>query len=280
MTCTTRPWPGTSSRPCRACARPRPSSSRTRPCPRPGPSSSATAANWTPQDPRPDYRYCLSSGPLAWLPTAIGKRTPPCPRSPRSCSARSRPAAARRTGRSSAGCSARRRPTRCSRSRPSSTRPCSPATARPGSITTATAGPRSGSATGPSAWPRSPGTVFTVVYRVGGGAAGNVPADTITNVPPGQTQAPLIMSCTNPFPATGGADAETLTQVRDRAPQKFRAQPLRVVQAGGLRRGRAVAALGPASGHHVPLDGELADRAHQRQSRSAASSRPSPSWSR
>ena len=26
-------------------------------------------ANWTPQDPQPDYRYCLTAGPLAWLAT-------------------------------------------------------------------------------------------------------------------------------------------------------------------------------------------------------------------
>jgi predicted phage baseplate assembly protein len=75
-----------------------------------------------------------------------------------------------------------------------------------------------------------PGTVFTVTYRVGGGSAGDVPADTIVNVAPDQSA--MVVACTNPFPATGGADAETIAQVRDRAPQKFRAEPLRVVQAG------------------------------------------------
>src|SRR5437764_8507819 len=34
-----------------------------------GPVVVRVAANWTPQDPRPDYRYCLTSGPLAWLAT-------------------------------------------------------------------------------------------------------------------------------------------------------------------------------------------------------------------
>jgi hypothetical protein len=76
-----------------------------------------------------------------------------------------------------------------------------------------------------------PGTVFTVIYRVGGGAAGNVPADTIVNVAPGQAQGPVIVSCTNPFPAAGGADAETIEQVRERAPRKFGAEPLRAVRA-------------------------------------------------
>lgn len=76
-----------------------------------------------------------------------------------------------------------------------------------------------------------PGTDFTVLYRVGGGSAGNVPAGTIVTVAPGQPQGALINACTNPFPASGGTDAETNAQVRTRAPQKFSAEPLRVVQA-------------------------------------------------
>jgi uncharacterized phage protein gp47/JayE len=75
-----------------------------------------------------------------------------------------------------------------------------------------------------------PGTTFTVVYRVGGGSAGNVPAGTIVTVAPGQPQGAMISACTNPFPASGGADAETNAQVRVRAPQKFSAEPLRVVR--------------------------------------------------
>jgi predicted phage baseplate assembly protein len=75
-----------------------------------------------------------------------------------------------------------------------------------------------------------PGTIFTATYRVGGGSAGNVPADTIVNVAPGQSQGSVIRSCTNPFPAAGGADAETIAQVRTRAPQAFRSQPLSLVQ--------------------------------------------------
>lgn len=75
-----------------------------------------------------------------------------------------------------------------------------------------------------------PDTRFTVLYRVGGGAAGNVPADTIVTVAPGQPQAGVVSASTNPFPASGGTDAETIAQVRARAPQAFRVQPLRVVQ--------------------------------------------------
>ena len=74
-----------------------------------------------------------------------------------------------------------------------------------------------------------PHTSFTVLYRVGGGSAGNVPADTILTVAPGQLQAGVVSACTNPFPADGGTDAETIAQVRARAPQAFQA-PLRVVQ--------------------------------------------------
>jgi predicted phage baseplate assembly protein len=76
-----------------------------------------------------------------------------------------------------------------------------------------------------------PGTVFSVLYRVGGGSAGNVPADTIVTVVPGQAQSSVIVTCTNPFAATGGADAETIAQIRNRAPNKFSAEPLRVVLA-------------------------------------------------
>lgn len=76
----------------------------------------------------------------------------------------------------------------------------------------------------------SPGTVFSVIYRVGGGPSGNVPADTITRVVADSSAGP-VTACTNPFAATGGMDAETAQQIRDRAPQAFR-RPLRVVQTG------------------------------------------------
>jgi Baseplate J-like protein len=75
-----------------------------------------------------------------------------------------------------------------------------------------------------------PKTSFTVLYRVGGGSVGNVPAGTIVTVAPGQPQAEVVNACTNPFPASGGTDAETIAQVRVRAPQSFSADPLRVVQ--------------------------------------------------
>ena len=76
----------------------------------------------------------------------------------------------------------------------------------------------------------TPGDQFTALYRVGNGPAGNVPADAITIVAAGNDPQPPVQSCTNPFPATGGRDAETPQQIRDRAPQAFRANPLRVVR--------------------------------------------------
>ena len=75
-----------------------------------------------------------------------------------------------------------------------------------------------------------PGEVFTVTYLSGGGIQGNVPAGTIVSVAPGQPHSADVLTCTNPFPAGGGADQETDQQIRDRAPQAFRARPLRVVQ--------------------------------------------------
>lgn len=76
----------------------------------------------------------------------------------------------------------------------------------------------------------TPGTEFTVTYLAGGGSVGNVPADTIVQVDPGDPQTAKVVSVTNPSPATGGADEETPQQIRDRAPQAFQAKPLRVVR--------------------------------------------------
>jgi hypothetical protein len=73
------------------------------------------------------------------------------------------------------------------------------------------------------------GTVFQVTYRVGGGASGNVAANTISKVDPGVSS--LASSVTNPFAATGGADEETGEQVVRLAPQAFRAVQYRAVRA-------------------------------------------------
>ena len=62
---------------------------------------------------------------------------------------------------------------------------------------------------------------------MGGGAAGNVAADSITQISP--SAAAGLLAVTNPLPASGGADPESLETVRRLAPQAFRAQQFRAV---------------------------------------------------
>jgi hypothetical protein len=56
-------------------------------------------------------------------------------------------------------------------------------------------------------------------YRLGGGAAGNAPAGSITRP---VTAIPLLDSMTNPLPAAGGADHESLDHAVRFGPQAFR----------------------------------------------------------
>ena len=69
--------------------------------------------------------------------------------------------------------------------------------------------------------------VFEARYRVGDGKAGNVAADSITNVDPAVAS---IISVTNPFPAAGGEDEEPDERVQRLAPQAFRARQFRAVR--------------------------------------------------
>jgi len=73
------------------------------------------------------------------------------------------------------------------------------------------------------------GTAFEVIYRVGSGALGNVAADAITGFD--QAMAGVIVSVTNPFPASGGADPEPAERIRRLAPYAFQALPYRAVRA-------------------------------------------------
>jgi Baseplate J-like protein len=75
----------------------------------------------------------------------------------------------------------------------------------------------------------STGSAFDVTYRVTAGAAGNVAADSITTVP--NALSSVVLSATNPFAATRGADEEPLEHVRANAPQAFRARQFRAVRA-------------------------------------------------
>jgi hypothetical protein len=72
----------------------------------------------------------------------------------------------------------------------------------------------------------TPGTTFTLVYRAGVASLGNVAAGAINNV---VSQGPGILRVTNPLPASGGAEAQTLESVRRLAPQAFRAVQYRAV---------------------------------------------------
>ncbi len=72
------------------------------------------------------------------------------------------------------------------------------------------------------------GDLFDVTYRIGLGAAGNVAAGAIQNVAPAST-APIV-SVTNPFPVTNGADAESAQHIQRMAPQAFRAVQYRAVR--------------------------------------------------
>ncbi|MEI6682125.1 MAG: hypothetical protein WCO44_05835 [Bacteroidota bacterium] len=68
-----------------------------------------------------------------------------------------------------------------------------------------------------------PGSVFRVRYRLGGGSRSNVADNTIQSPLPG-------MSITNPLAATGGWDAETPEELRQLAPEAFRAITYRAVR--------------------------------------------------
>jgi predicted phage baseplate assembly protein len=71
------------------------------------------------------------------------------------------------------------------------------------------------------------GDQFMVTYRVGGGAISNVAADSITQI--SEPADPGLLMVTNPLPAGGGTDAESLDSIRRLAPQAFRAQQFRAV---------------------------------------------------
>ncbi len=67
--------------------------------------------------------------------------------------------------------------------------------------------------------PAGTDNVMARMYRSGGGAAGNVSAGAITQLLGG---IPYVSSVTNPRAAEGGADGETIDQVRTRGPQILR----------------------------------------------------------
>ena len=73
----------------------------------------------------------------------------------------------------------------------------------------------------------------SVVFRKGGGAAGNIGAEALCHVFAGPTVVPpgSITLVRNPLPACGGAAPESFDQVRQFAPQAFRRQERAVTEA-------------------------------------------------
>lgn len=72
------------------------------------------------------------------------------------------------------------------------------------------------------------GTEFVATYRVGNGRAGNVGAEAIARI---VSDLKGFQRVRNPMPAQGGADAETMEEVRQFAPQAFRTQQRAVTEA-------------------------------------------------
>ncbi len=80
------------------------------------------------------------------------------------------------------------------------------------------------------------GTRFEVLYRAGGGARGNVAAGAITRLDRTHPVATTVISVTNPLAAWGGRDEEPDAQVREMAPQRFRATQFRAVRSEDYER--------------------------------------------
>ncbi|HUH98330.1 MAG TPA: putative baseplate assembly protein [Anaerolineales bacterium] len=70
-----------------------------------------------------------------------------------------------------------------------------------------------------------PGASFQAIYRIGNGRAGNVGAETLTQF----AASALIAAVTNPLPAAGGIDPESIADVKKLAPEAFHAVKLRAV---------------------------------------------------
>lgn len=70
-------------------------------------------------------------------------------------------------------------------------------------------------------------TSFQVRYRIGNGRAGNVGAEALAHIAFAPNS--WILSVRNPLPAQGGVDMETIEEVRENAPEAFRAEQFRAV---------------------------------------------------
>ncbi|MGE5697829.1 MAG: baseplate J/gp47 family protein [Candidatus Sericytochromatia bacterium] len=66
------------------------------------------------------------------------------------------------------------------------------------------------------------GAEITVTYRTGGGADGNVDADTVKTIVEAPALSGIPATITNPMPANGGADRESIEHAVAQAPSVFR----------------------------------------------------------
>ena len=83
-------------------------------------------------------------------------------------------------------------------------------------------------------------TAITATYRIGNGRAGNVGAEAVAHVAPvPSVDASWIDAVRNPIAASGGREPETAAEIRERAPQAFRAQTFRAVTVGDWERAAA-----------------------------------------
>ena len=69
--------------------------------------------------------------------------------------------------------------------------------------------------------PKGEKNVRCARYQVGGGAPGNVPANTVVVL---KQSLAFVSGVTNPFPATGGCDMESIDQAKLRAPHMIKAR--------------------------------------------------------
>ena len=74
------------------------------------------------------------------------------------------------------------------------------------------------------------GTVFEITYRLGNGRPGNVAADTLVRFDTDDLALSFVEAVTNPLPVVSGLDAETHQEVRQLAPEAFRAVTYRAVR--------------------------------------------------
>ena len=72
------------------------------------------------------------------------------------------------------------------------------------------------------------GTLFTAIYRVGNGRAGNIGADSLVHI---ALSVPQITAVRNPLAAMGGQEPESMEDVRQKAPVAYRVQERAVTEA-------------------------------------------------